>query len=169
MKKIERFFLEIRKNKKVNSVNCFNNNIQVKLQNPPIYSLNKFFYKQIGKKYLWRDKLNWSDDQWKTYVCNKNIYTWIMLVEKEISGFCEIYFHKKEKEIEILKFGILEEYFGNKLGGFFLTEILNKMQNYKIKRVRVHTCSLDHPHALKNYQSRGMQIYRRDTIFRNLI
>ena len=46
---------------------------------------------------------------------------------------------------------------------------LNKMQNYEIKRVRVHTCSLDHPHALKNYQSRGMQIYRRDTIFRNLI
>ena len=28
------------------------------------------------------------------------------------------------------------------------------------QRVWVHTCSLDHPHALANYQARGFRIFR---------
>jgi hypothetical protein len=30
-------------------------------------------------------------------------------------------------------------------------------------RVWVHTCSLDHPSALANYQARGMRLYRHET------
>ena len=32
------------------------------------------------------------------------------------------------------------------------------------KRVWVHTCSLDHKHALKNYLSRGMKIFKSEVI-----
>ena len=28
----------------------------------------------------------------------------------------------------------------------------------------LHTCSLDHKHALKNYKSRGMKIFKSETV-----
>ena len=44
----------------------------------PDFQLNKFFYKQIGKKYRWNDRLIWSDLQWSNYVSNKNLETYVI-------------------------------------------------------------------------------------------
>jgi hypothetical protein len=33
----------------------------------------------------------------------------------------------------------------------------------KPRRVWVHTCTLDHPSALKNYQARGFSLYKTET------
>ena len=33
-----------------------------------------------------------------------------------------------------------------------------------VKRIWVHTCTLDHDNALKNYLARGMKIYKKETI-----
>ena len=46
------------------------------------------------------------------------------------------------------------------MGGGFLTAAVEKAWEMEAARVWVHTCSLDHPNALKNYQARGFQIYR---------
>jgi len=35
----------------------------------------------------------------------------------------------------------------------------------KAKRVWVHTCSLDHKNALKNYIARGMKIFKKESIY----
>ena len=37
----------------------------------------------------------------------------------------------------------------------------------KINKVWVHTCTLDHPNALKNYLARGMTIFKTEKIFFN--
>ena len=34
----------------------------------------------------------------------------------------------------------------------------------EIKRVWVHTCSLDHKNALNNYIARGMKVFKKETI-----
>ena len=59
---------------------------------------------------------------------------------------------------------ILEEYFGKKLGGFLLTEAIKKSFSLNAKRVWVHTCSLDHKNALKNYLSRGMTVFKSEIL-----
>jgi len=46
------------------------------------------------------------------------------------------------------------------LGGGLLSAAVEKAWEMETKRVWVHTCSLDHPYALNNYQARGFQIYR---------
>ena len=51
-----------------------------------------------------------------------------------------------------------------KLGGYMLTEAIKISFSFKVKRVWVHTCSLDHKNALKNYLSRGMKIYSTEKI-----
>ena len=44
-----------------------------------------------------------------------------------------------------------------------LSEAIKKSFSFNVKRVWVHTCSLDHKNAKKNYLSRGMKIYNTET------
>ena len=69
-----------------------------------------------------------------------------------------------KKQSEIAYFGILREYFGKKYGGYLLSEAIIKSFVKGIDRVWVHTCSLDHQNALKNYQARGMKIFKSEKI-----
>ena len=71
---------------------------------------------------------------------------------------------KDKKEVEIAYFGILEEYFGKKIGGFLLSEAIKCSFSLLAERVWVHTCSLDHKHALQNYLSRGMKVFKSEIL-----
>ena len=68
------------------------------------------------------------------------------------------------REIEIAYFGLLEEYHNKKLGGYLLSTAIKNHSRKNIFRVWVHTCSLDHKNALKNYLARGMKIYKKEII-----
>ena len=73
-------------------------------------------------------------------------------------------FHTEIKETEIAYLGILEEYQNKKLGSYLLSEAIKKSFAKDVSRVWVHTCSLDHKNALKNYIARGMKIYKTEIL-----
>ena len=88
-----------------------------------------------------------------------------MKIENDLAGYFELINHTNLQEIEIAYFGLLEEYHNKKLGGYFLSEAIKKSFIKKnINRVWVHTCTLYHENALKNYIARGMKIYKKETI-----
>ena len=88
-----------------------------------------------------------------------------MKIEDDLAGYFELINHANSQEIEIAYFGLLEEYHNKKLGGYFLSEAIKQSFLKKnINRVWVHTCTLDHENALKNYIARGMKIYKKETI-----
>ena len=128
------------------------------------FQLNKFFYKQIGQNHHWNDRLVWNDKKWIDYVSNPNVFTFVLKDSENIAGFFELIYHKDKSEIEIAYFGLLKHYIDIKLGGHMLTEAIKISFSYKVKRVWVHTCSLDHKNALKNYLSRGMKIYNTEKL-----
>ena len=137
----------------------------IDLVDPIDFQVNKFFYKNIGKKHRWTDRLIWSDNDWIKYVSNKKVETYVLKINKDFAGYFELIFHLEVKEIEIAYFGLLEEYHNKKLGGFLLSVAIKKSFEKKdIKRVWVHTCTLDHKNALKNYLARGMKIYNKETV-----
>ena len=137
----------------------------IDLVDPIDFKINKFFYKNIGKKHRWTDRLVWSDNDWIKYVSNKKVETYILKINNDFAGYFELIFHSEVKEIEIAYFGLLEEYHNKKLGGLLLSVAIKKSFEKKdIKRVWVHTCTLDHKNALKNYLARGMKIYNKETI-----
>ena len=90
--------------------------------------------------------------------------TFVLKRKKDLVGFFELIFHQEKKEVEIAYFGILEEYRNKKLGSFLLSEAIKKSFQDNIKRVWLHTCSLDHKHALSNYLSRGMKIFKSEIV-----
>ena len=140
------------------------NIIHLSKTDPNDFQLNKFFYKQIGKKHKWVDRLIWSDKTWDDYLSTNGVNTYILKEKDELVGYFEQIFSQENLDCEIAYFGILEEYIGKKLGGYLLSEAIKKSFEIGSKRVWVHTCSLDHKHALSNYLSRGMKVFQTETI-----
>ena len=138
----------------------------VELVDPKDFQLNKFFYKNIGKNCQWVDRLVWTDVNWTKYVSNERLFTYVLKNKEEIVGYFELLLNKDKKEAEIAYLGILEEYFGKKLGGYLLSEAIKTSFTLDCVRIWVHTCSLDHENALHNYIARGMKIFKSETLSR---
>mgnify|MGYP006106541537 CR=1 FL=1 len=163
-KEISRKYLEIKSIKDLKESEYPGKKYTLNLIDKKNFQLNKFLYKQIGKKYRWIDRLEWTDQKWINYVSSKNLLTFILKNKEDVVGYFELIVHYNKKEIEIAYFGILEEYFGKKLGGYLLSEAIKKSFLLGVNRIWLHTCSLDHENALKNYLSRGMTIYKVESL-----
>ena len=161
---VKRNYLEINSIKDLKETNKSFDDFSIVLIDPINFQLNKFFYKNIGKKHRWVDRLIWSEQQWIDYVSNSKVKTYVLKKKDDLVGFFELIFHLENKEVEIAYFGILEEYQNKKLGSFLLSEAIKKSFNENINRVWLHTCSLDHENALKNYLARGMKIYKSEIV-----
>jgi ribosomal protein S18 acetylase RimI-like enzyme len=162
--KVKRNYLEINSLQELNEGCKPSNDYTLQRVCPENFQLNKFFYKNIGKNHKWLDRLTWSDEKWISYVSSEKVYTYVFRYKENLVGFFELIFHSDNKETEIAYFGILEEYHNQRLGSHLLTEAIKKSFEKNSKRVWVHTCSLDHKNALKNYLARGMKIYKNETI-----
>jgi ribosomal protein S18 acetylase RimI-like enzyme len=163
-KEIERNYLEINSLEDLNETNILSEDYSIKLVEPRDFQLNKFFYKNVGKNHHWIDRLIWTDQQWSNYTSDNKVKTYILKNKDDLAGYFELIFHKDKKEVEIAYLGLLEEYYNKKLGSYLLSAAIRNSFSDKIKRVWVHTCSLDHQNALNNYLSRGMKIFKKETI-----
>ena len=163
-KKVERNYLEINSIEELNEPDNLSPNFIVELVEPDDFELNKFFYKNIGKSHHWVDRLVWTDKQWIDYTSDRSVKTFVLKKKDDLAGYFELIIHKDKKEVEIAYLGLLEEYHNQKLGSFLLSSAIRNSFKEKTNRVWVHTCSLDHKNALKNYLSRGMKIFKKETL-----
>ena len=161
---VKRSYLEINSPQDLKEVSKPLEDCSLTLLDPINFQLNKFFYKNIGKKHKWIYRLVWTETQWINYVSNKNVNTFIFKNKEDLAGYFELIFHPEKREIEIAYFGLLEEYQNKKLGSYLLSEAIKRSFEYSIKRVWLHTCSLDHKNALSNYVARGMKIFKTETV-----
>ena len=163
-KKVKRNYLEINSIKDLNEANNIDDRFSIYQLKNPDFQINKFFYKNVGKKHNWVDRLTWTEKQWINYVFDKNIKTYILKDADDFAGYFELILHNDKNEIEIAYLGLLENYINQKLGSYLLSHAIKKSFLEKPIKVWVHTCSLDHKNALNNYISRGMKIFKKETI-----
>ena len=164
IEEVKRNYLEISSLKDLKEGNKPSEDYSLCLIDPINFQLNKFFYKNIGKKHKWVDRLIWNEQKWIDYVSSKKVKTYVLKNKYDLVGFFELIFHFEKKEVEIAYFGILEEYQNKKLGSFLLSEAIKKSFDKKVNRVWLHTCSLDHKNALNNYIARGMRIFKSEIV-----
>jgi ribosomal protein S18 acetylase RimI-like enzyme len=133
--------------------------LDISMVTPPALDVNRRFYADIGAKYEWIDRLPWSDEQWGAYVNRPQLQTWIASVDGESAGYFELEF-QGPGDVEIVYFGLLDEYIGRGFGGAMLSEAVERAWSFgQVSRVWVHTCTDDHPVALDNYRRRGFKLY----------
>ena len=164
IQEVQRNYLEINSIQDLNEVTKPSKNCSLSLLEPINFQLNKFFYKNIGKKHNWVDRLIWTEQQWIDYILSQKVKTYVFKHKDDLAGFFELIFYYEKKEVEIAYFGILEEYQNKKLGSYLLSKAIKKSFVENINRVWVHTCSLDHKNALNNYIDRGMKIFKTEII-----
>ena len=163
-KKIERNYLEINSLKDLIYSNTHPEGYSIEIVKPADFQLNRFFYKNIGNKHHWVDRLVWTEKQWIEYTTNEKVKTYILKNKDDLAGYFELIIHRNKNEVEIAYLGLLEDYLNMKLGSYLLSSAIKNSFLSKPQRVWVHTCSLDHKNALINYTSRGMKIFKKETI-----
>ena len=161
---VKRNYLEITSLKDLKESKKSFDGFSIVVLDPINFQLNKFFYKNVGKKHKWVDRLIWSEQKWIDYLSSSRVKTYVLKNKEDLIGFFELNFHLEDKEVEIAYFGILEEYQNKKLGSYLLSKAIKESFSKNIKRVWLHTCSLDHENALKNYLARGMKIFKSEII-----
>jgi GNAT superfamily N-acetyltransferase len=125
---------------------------------PNDWQLNRRLYLDVGELWSWNDKRAWSDARWQEYVATGALRTFIAEYDGAMAGYFEL--RREDGDIEIAYFGLLPEFIGRGLGGPLLSSAIEEAWRWNASRVWVHTCTLDHPAALRNYQARGFRIYK---------
>ena len=161
---IDRNYLEINSIDDLIDSSSAELNCSINLEKISDFQVNKFFYKNVGRKHRWTDRLIWSEEDWIKYVSNPKVETYVLKLENDLAGYFELIIHSDLQEIEIAYFGLLEEYQNKKLGSYLLSRAIEISFENKIDRVWLHTCSLDHKNALNNYIDRGMKIFKTETV-----
>ncbi len=128
----------------------------------PCPPLNRFLYTTVGAAWQWTDRLSWTDAQWLAYLDRPALRTWLGYVAGTPVGYFELE-HQRAANVEIKSFGLLPQFIGQGLGGHLLTAAIEQAWCLGATRVWLHTCSLDGPAALRNYQARGFRVYHEET------
>lgn len=124
------------------------------------FQVNKFLYQFVGAAWDWTNKLKLSDTDWQAYAENDNLRTWIAYYQGAPAGYFELQ-QQPNHTVELVYFGLAENFIGKGFGGYLLSQAIQAAWDWAgTQRVWVHTCSLDHPSALKNYQARGFTLYK---------
>ena len=90
---VERSYLEIKSLQDLKKTPKPHEDYSINLLDPVNFQLNKFFYKNIGKKHKWIDRLVWTEAQWIDYVSNKNVKTYVFKFKDDLAGFFELISH----------------------------------------------------------------------------
>lgn len=127
----------------------------------PSPALNRFLYTAVGARYAWYSRLSWDYARWMQYLSGP-VETWVAYVQGTPAGYFELE-HQAQGSTEIAFFGLLPGFVGRGMGGQLLTDTIARAWDAGATRVWVHTCDLDHPQALRNYQARGFRVFKVET------
>lgn len=136
----------------------------------PAPEFSRFLYVSVGGDWHWYSRLRWTREQWLTYLNKPLTETWVAYLDGAPAGYIELsgVSTVDSHDVEIAYFGLLPGFLGLGIGGHLLTEGLYKawtmvdrwLDSPPVSRVWVHTCSLDSPTALANYEARGLVVYK---------
>ena len=135
------------------------NDIEIVRMEMPDLGFYKFLYQSVGKEWAWRDRLQIPNAELRRILTSPRTQVYVMYVSGSPAGYVELYQHD-DNAVEIAYFGLRRDYMGRGLGKHLLSYGVARAWEMDAARVWLHTCNLDGPHALANYQKRGFRIFK---------
>ena len=129
----------------------------------PSAELYRSCYRTVGEAYHWRDRWNWSDAEIQAHLARPEIILYVAALGGRFAGWYELRRVPEDGSVEIAYLGLAPDAIGRGLGRHLLSCAVRDAWARGATRVWVHTCTLDHPHALPNYEARGFAPYRTET------
>ena len=117
-------------------------------------------FRAIGEDWMWFSRLVMPDAALKAIIGDPLVETYALVDHGRDIGLLELDFRSRG-ECELSFFGLIPEAIGRGVGRFLMNEAIRRAFGRPIKRLFVHTCSLDHPQALAFYVRSGFLPYKR--------
>lgn len=127
----------------------------------------RFLYDAVGRDWHWVDRKKLSDRALSEVLEDEQVEIFVLEVEGVPAGYAELDL-RSPPEIEIAYFGLMPEFFGRGLGRWFIRWVVDEAFRRKPSRLWLHTCDLDHPAALSNYEKAGFVAYRTERIVQEI-
>jgi GNAT superfamily N-acetyltransferase len=132
----------------------------LKAEHPPVH-FYRYLYDVIGRDYFWVDRKKKNDAEIAELLKNPALELYVLYAEGTPAGMAELDF-REERAAQLAYFGLIPEYVGKRLGFYFLYHAVINAWSRPIRKLRVNTCTLDHPRALPLYQRMGFTPYTRE-------
>ncbi|MDA0273321.1 MAG: GNAT family N-acetyltransferase, partial [Proteobacteria bacterium] len=127
----------------------------------PTPEVARFLYLSVGAPWTWYMRLHWTWAQWQTRIDEVGVSFWLASCDGMPIGYFE-FEQQTRGVVEICYFGLLPQYIGQGHGKALLNDAVYLAWQTGGRRVWLHTCNLDHPSALPNYQARGFQLFKEE-------
>lgn len=119
----------------------------------PDLNAYRALYRRVGEEWLWSSRLIMSDAALSEIINNPKVEVYVLITPNG-TGLLELDF-RVNNECELAFFGVSSELIGSGVGRWLMNRALKLAWSHPIKRLWVHTCTLDHPSALSFYQRSG--------------
>ena len=117
-------------------------------------------YRRIGEDLFWFSRLRFSDDELREIFAPPAYEAYVFESAGQEEGIVELDFGV-EGECQLVFFGLTPTMVGRGAGRWMMNRALETAWSRPIRRMWVHTCSLDHPEALAFYIRSGFEPFRR--------
>ncbi|WP_434598712.1 GNAT family N-acetyltransferase [Streptomyces sp. A5-4] len=132
----------------------------------PSPEFSRFLYTAVGGDIQWTDRLALTYPQWREAVERPGTETWVAYEKGTPAGYVELV-AQDEGAVEVMYFGLIPAFRGRRIGGHLLSygaarawDLADRWPGRpETKRVWLHTCSKDGPHAMDNYLRRGFRLF----------
>lgn len=159
---VQRTYLELNGPEALRPAPCPNPRARIELVHGCPASFFRYLYVEVGRRYHWTDRLVWDDEEMAARLADPAVSLHVLSVAGAPAGYFEL---EKEGDgsVQVAFFGLLPEFHGRGLGKYLLSAAAQEAFAQGASRVWLHTCTLDDPAALPNYQARGFVKTREET------
>jgi ribosomal protein S18 acetylase RimI-like enzyme len=117
-------------------------------------------FRRVGEPWLWFSRLVMPEPELLAILQDPGVEALALRGGGEDVGLLELDF-RKEGECELAFLGVVPEAIGSGAGRLLMRHAVERAFSRPIRRLWVHTCSLDHPSALGFYRRAGFIPYKR--------
>lgn len=119
-------------------------------------------YNGVGKPWGWVDRNAMDRAELQTLIDSPRVWIHRLRVQGKTAGFSELD-GRDPQQIQLAYFGLFPDYLGRGLGPWFLNRTLQFAWSQQPQRIWLHTCTGDHPAALRTYQNAGFEVFQPDS------
>jgi GNAT superfamily N-acetyltransferase len=126
-----------------------------RIPRPPLGWYRELF-RAVGSPWLWFGRLALSDAELAATLHDAAVEVYALRHDGEDVGLLELD-ARVAGEMELAYLGLVPGVIGRGAGRFLLESAIARATAAKVRRLWVHTCSFDHPDALRIYQRAGFR------------
>ena len=126
----------------------------------PALAWYRDLFRRVGEEWLWFSRARMTDAELAAIIHAQGTEIYALAVDGRDEGLLELDF-REAGQCELVYFGVTASLIGQGAARFLMNRALERAWSGDVRRVWVHTCTLDHPSAVAFYQRSGFRPFRR--------